>query len=65
MKAQIQSTVRMNCTVLWDPSMDLNIIWKKDNVDIDPDASERVTVDHLNALTIKDVRFDDAGESPC
>ena len=61
----IHETVRMDCNVLWDPSFDLTVQWKKDNVDVVVDG-ERVIVDTASvanqALTIKKLRYDDAGK---
>ena len=31
-EAQVQGTVRINCSVVWDPASELEVSWKKDNV---------------------------------
>ena len=33
-EAQVQGTVRINCSVVWDPASELEVSWKKDNVRI-------------------------------
>jgi type II secretory pathway component PulC len=51
----------MNCTVLWDRNFGLTVTWKKDNVDIYPDGKKFVR-EADNALTIKNLDFDDGGK---
>ena len=53
----------MNCSVVWDQStQELEVSWKKDNVDMFPDG-ERITSDDVNHfLTIRDLNFADAGK---
>jgi len=64
-KKQVKSTVRINCTVLWDPAFELEVNWKKDNVDIRPDGT-KVTIDPVDKfLTIRDLTFADAGTYTC
>lgn len=50
----------MNCTVLWDRNFELKVSWKKNNADIIADGVKFVKEDD-NALTIKNLTFDDAG----
>jgi hypothetical protein len=50
----------MECAVLWDRNFELTVAWKKDNLDIKPDGIKFVK-DGDNALTIKNLSFDDAG----
>ena len=63
-KKIIRETVKFDCSVLYDPTYDLTVEWKKDNNDVDEDDS-RITVDKASignqALTITDLTYDDAG----
>ena len=60
----IHEDVTLDCVVLWDPTFDLEVDWKKDNNDVNEDG-ERITVDRASianqALTIRDLNYDDAG----
>ena len=59
---QVTGTVRINCTVLWDPAFELEVNWKKDNVDLHPDGI-KVTIDPIDKfLTIRDITFGDEGK---
>ena len=59
---QVTGTVRINCTVLWDPAFELEVNWKKDNVDLHPDGI-KVTIDPIDKfLTIRDLTFPDQGK---
>ena len=54
---QVTGTVRINCTVLWDPAFELEVNWKKDNVDMRIEG-ERITVYvNNNFLTIRNLNF--------
>ena len=53
----------MACSVLWDPSFELVVMWKKDNVDIDTDIEERMSIGENNELIIEDLKFEDAGRT--
>ncbi len=61
MTVQIHSTVRMNCSVLYDPKYGLDITWKKDNVEVQ--LGGRFSLTDQNQLVIEDVAFNDAGKS--
>ena len=64
LEAEVQSEVVMDCEVLWDRSYKLNIIWKKDNVDIDFAADpDRIKLGPKSSLVISDLEFDDAGRN--
>eukprot|EP00095_Tigriopus_kingsejongensis_P010522 maker-scaffold45_size475391-snap-gene-3.20 protein:Tk10522 transcript:maker-scaffold45_size475391-snap-gene-3.20-mRNA-1 annotation:"neuroglian isoform x1" len=63
MQAQIRSEVTMECSVVWDPSFDLVIQWKKDNADLDLSPGGRITKGEDNSLIIQDLEFADAGRS--
>ena len=53
----------MNCSVVWDPATELEVSWKKDNVDMQIDG-ERITSDQdTHFLTIRDLNFADAGRT--
>ena len=61
-KVQVKGTVRINCTVLWDPAFELEVNWKKDNVDLVTDGI-KATIDPLDKfLTIRDLTFADSGK---
>ena len=61
-EAQVKSTVRMNCNVLWDPTFELTVLWKKDNEDLRVDG-QRITIDqNEHFLTIRDLTFADSGK---
>ena len=51
----------MACSVLWDPSFELKVMWKKDNVDIETETEERMSIGENNELIIEDLKFEDAG----
>ena len=60
--AQVKGSVRMNCSVAWDPEFELNVEWKKDNLKLHVDG-KRVTIDQDERfLTIRDLTFDDKGK---
>jgi len=64
-EAQVQGTVRINCSVVWDPASELEVSWKKDNVDMRIDG-ERITSDPSdNFLTIRNLNFADGGVYTC
>ena len=42
-EAQVKSSVRINCSVAWDPAFELTISWKKNNVDMYID-NQRITI---------------------
>ena len=58
--------MRFDCSVLYDPTYDLTVEWKKDNNDVNED-DPRISVDRASignqALTITDLTYDDAGKS--
>ena len=58
--------MRFDCSVLYDPTYDLTVEWKKDNNDVNED-DPRITVDRASvgnqALTITDLTYDDAGKN--
>ena len=51
--------------MLYDPTFSLTVEWKKDNVEVEID-DERITIDRASvgnqALTIRDITYDDAGK---
>ena len=53
----------MACSVLWDPSVELNVMWKKDNVDIETEAEDRMSIGENNELVIENLKFEDAGKT--
>ena len=63
---RIGEDVRMDCKVLWDPSFDLELNWKKDTHDVKVD-DERIFIDTASvanqALTIKQLKYEDAGKT--
>ena len=65
-KKIIHETVRFDCSVLYDPTYDLTVEWKKDNNDVNED-DPRISVDRASignqALTITDLTYDDAGKN--
>ena len=62
-EAVVKSTVRMNCSVLYNPKEGTpKITWKKDNEDLLID-NRTITVDrNENFLTIRNLTFDDQGK---
>ena len=58
--------MRFDCSVLYDPTYDLTVEWKKDNNDVNED-DPRISVDRASignqALTITDLTYDDAGKT--
>ena len=56
------STVTMECKVLWNPKLEMSIIWKKDNKDIDVNNGGRFSVNEDNGLVIKDLKMEDTGK---
>ena len=64
-KKIIHETVKFDCSVLYDPTYDLTVEWKKDNNDVNED-DPRISVDRASignqALTITDLTYDDAGK---
>ena len=61
---KINQDVTLDCIVLYDPRFNLTVEWKKDNQDVILDS--RITVDRASignqALTIKDLKYEDAGK---
>ena len=64
-KKIIHETVRFDCEVLYDPTYDLKVEWRKDNDNVNED-DPRFTVDRASignqALTITDLTYGDAGK---
>ena len=52
---------------MYDPTFSLTVEWKKDNVEVEID-DERITIDRASvgnqALTIREITYDDAGNIP-
>ena len=65
-KKIIHETVKFDCEVLYDPTYDLTVEWRKDNDNVDED-DPRFTVDRASignqALTITDLTYADAGKT--
>merc|ERR1740123_1985185 len=45
-EANVSETVNLPCSILWDPSSELEVIWKKNNIVIDID-DQRIRI-HSN-----------------
>ncbi len=61
-KARVKDQVSFPCVVAWDPTLELTVFWKKDNVDVRVDG-RRITIDsYSNELVIRDLTFADAGK---
>ena len=62
---KIHEDVTLDCSVLYDPTFSLTVEWKKDNVEVEID-DERITIDRASvgnqALTIRDITYNDAGK---
>ena len=65
-EAVVKSTVRMNCSVLYDPKDGApTITWKKDNKDLHID-NRIITMDvDEHFLTIRNLTFGDQGKTFC
>ena len=53
----------MNCTVLSDQKINLKVIWKRENVDINPDGVKFVIDPNHHHLTIRNVSLNDSGRT--
>ena len=61
-EANVSETVNLPCSVLWDPSSDLEVIWRKDNINIDIDDL-RIQIHESNkSLTINNLNHGDKGK---
>jgi hypothetical protein len=64
-EANVSETVNLPCSVLWDPSSDLEVIWRKDNINIDID-DQRIRIHKSNnSLTIYNLNHGDKGKQNC
>jgi len=64
-EANVSETVNLPCSVLWDPSSDLEVIWRKDNINIDID-DQRIRIHKSNnSLTIDNLNHGDKGVYTC
>merc|ERR1712008_626010 len=69
-EANVSETVNLPCSVLWDPSSDLEVIWRKDNINIDID-DQRIRIHKSNnsminnSLTINNLNHGDKGVYTC
>lgn len=55
----VENTVVMNCEVVADLGVDIDVTWKKDNLDFEENSRIQQNDDH--SLTIKNLTFDDSG----
>ena len=61
-EANVSETVNLPCSVLWDPSSDLEVIWRKDNINVDID-DQRIQIHESNkSLTIYNLNHGDKGK---
>ena len=64
-EANVSETVNLPCSILWDPSSDLEVIWRKDNINIDID-DQRIRIHESNkSLTINNLNHGDKGKQNC
>merc|ERR1711971_617980 len=64
-EANVSETVNLPCSVLWDPSSELEVIWRKDNINIDID-DQRIQIHESNkSLTINNLNHGDKGVYTC
>ena len=57
----VEDTIVMKCEVVADLSLDMDVTWKKDNLDFEENARIQQNDDH--SLTIKNLTFDDSGRN--
>ena len=68
-EANVSETVNLPCSVLWDPSSDLEVIWRKDNINVDIDgirihkSNKSLTYGIEHTLTINNLNHGDKGIS--
>ena len=55
----VEDTIVMKCEVVADLSLDMDVTWKKDNLDFEENSRIHQNEDH--SLTIKNLTFDDSG----
>ena len=55
----VEDTIVMKCEVVADLSLDMDVTWKKDNLDFEENSRIQQNDDH--SLTIKNLTFDDSG----
>ena len=55
----VENTIVMKCEVVADLGVDIEVTWKKDNLDFEENARIQQNDDH--SLTIKNLTFDDSG----
>ena len=64
----LDETIVMRCEVVADLSLDLDVTWKKDNLDFGQpgfEKNERIHQDGDHSLTIKNLTFEDSGMLEC
>ena len=64
----LDETIVMKCEVVADLSLDLDVTWKKDNLDFGQpgfEKNERIHQDGDHSLTIKNLTFEDSGMLEC
>ena len=60
-EAQVKSTIRMDCEIVWDRKFELTVVWKRDNVNIIVDGTKIYVDEDDHSLTIQDLTFGDEG----
>ena len=55
----VEDTIVMKCEVVADLSLEMDVTWKKDNLDFEENARIQQNDDH--SLTIQNLTFDDSG----
>ena len=70
-EANVSETVNLPCSVLWDPSSDLEVIWRKDNINVDIDgirihkSNKSLAYGIEHTLTINNLNHGDKGKQNC
>lgn len=62
--ARVRNNAQMNCTILWDPNYELQVDWKKDNVDLKIDGTKFIK-DENHSLLITNLSLNDTGIYTC
>ena len=59
MTETVEDTIVMKCEVVADLSLEMDVTWKKDNLDFE--ENDRIQQNDDHSLTIQNLTFDDSG----
>merc|ERR1711936_995717 len=67
-KEEVFSSIEMKCEVVADMTVELSVMWKKNNIDLGQPGflrNERIYQEENHSLVLKNLTFDDSGTYTC